>query len=99
MTIVAAQCRAARALIEWTQMRLSTASGVPKSVIAAFETGRKTPAGSELDKLRHGLEEAGVVFIAENGGGSGVRLKFNRSQVKQIDRMENEGGPVRDDDI
>jgi hypothetical protein len=34
-----------------------------------------------LTKIRTALERAGVEFIAENGGGSGVRLrKANRSQ-------------------
>ncbi|TIN06559.1 MAG: hypothetical protein E5Y14_28230 [Mesorhizobium sp.] len=37
---------------------------------------------------------AGVVFIPENGGGAGVRLKFNRREVKAIERLENEGGIV-----
>lgn len=31
--------------------------------------------------------------------GAGVRLKFTRQDVKQIDRLESEGGIVRSDDV
>jgi hypothetical protein len=40
------------------------------------------------------------MFIPEGGGiGAGVRLKFLRQDVKQIGRLENEGGIVADDDV
>jgi hypothetical protein len=40
------------------------------------------------------------MFIAESDSiGAGVRLKFLRRDVKQIDRLENEGGIVGDDDV
>lgn len=32
---------------------------------------------SSVDKMRKALEDGGVVFIAENGGGVGVRLLRN----------------------
>ena len=31
-------------------------------------------------------------------GADGVRLKFNRREVKTIDALENEGGGISDDD-
>ena len=31
--------------------------------------------------------------------GAGVRLKFTRQDVKQIGRLENEGGFARSDDV
>lgn len=46
--------------------------------------------------VRRALEAAGVEFIPENGGGAGVRLKFNRREVKAINALENEGGIVGD---
>jgi hypothetical protein len=50
--------------------------------------------------LRRALEGFGVMFIAESDSiGAGVRLKFLRRDVKQIDRLENEGGIVGDDDV
>jgi hypothetical protein len=40
-----------------------------------IERGAADPRASNLDKIQRALEEAGVEFIAENGGGPGVRLK------------------------
>ena len=40
------------------------------------------------------------MFIPESDGiGAGVRLKFLRQDVKQIARLEGEGGLVGDDDV
>ena len=69
------QCRAARALIEWSQDELAEKSVVAKRTIAAFEKNERTPYARTLDALRSALEAAGVQFIAENGGGPGVRLR------------------------
>ncbi|WP_397474689.1 hypothetical protein [Pusillimonas sp.] len=38
------------------------------------------------------LVEITVGRLASRSGGAGVRLKFTRSDSKQISRMENEGG-------
>lgn len=51
------------------------------------------------DTLQTALEKAGAVFIAENGGGIGVRLKLNRSEVRRIGVLENEGGIVGTDAV
>jgi hypothetical protein len=40
-----------------------------------------------------------VVIDEADGMGAGVRLKFTRQDVKQIDRLESEGGIVRSDDV
>ena len=50
-------------------------------------------------RLRATLEAAGVVFIAENGGGAGARLKFSRAEVWEVNRWEDEGGVTGEDDI
>ena len=97
--ITAAQCRAARALIEWTSEKLSQASGLDLQIIDAFETRFRAPANEEKTRLRSALEEAGVVFISENGGGAGVRLKFNQREVRAINRWEGEGGTPGEDDL
>ncbi|MDP3961903.1 MAG: helix-turn-helix transcriptional regulator [Pseudorhodobacter sp.] len=71
------QVKAARALLGWSQDDLAAASGVSVPTIARLESvdsdgigGRATTA----DAIRAALEAAGVEFIAENGGGAGVRL-------------------------
>ena len=94
-----AQCRAARALIEWTRTQLAEAAGLPRSVVADFETGRRLPPPESIDAMRRALENGGVVLIPENGGGAGVRLKFSRRDVRRIATLEDEGGPIRDDDV
>lgn len=70
-----AQSRAARALINWSQTQLAEASGTGVSTIRDFETGKRTPIANNLAAIRAALESAGVIFVAENGEGPGVRLR------------------------
>lgn len=43
--------------------------------ISRIENGQSSGQGETLSRSRRALEAAGVEFIAENGGGAGVRLK------------------------
>lgn len=70
-----AQLRAARALVNWSQDQLSAESGVPKRTIARLELGDGKPQARTAETLRGALEAAGVIFVAENGEGPGVRLR------------------------
>ena len=97
--ITGAQCRAARALVEWTRDKLSSNAGVDALVIEEFERRISLPDQDVRDTLQTALENAGAVFIAENGGGVGVRLKLNRSEVRRIGVLENEGGIVGTDAV
>lgn len=74
-----AQSRAARALINWSQPELAEASGTGVSTIRDFETGKRSPIANNLAAIQRALETAGVEFIAENGGGAGVRLRKDRT--------------------
>ena len=71
----AAQCRAARGLLDWTQERLADESGVSISTIRNFEGGASQPIRANLAAIRATLEAAGVEFLDENGGGPGLRLR------------------------
>ena len=73
--ITPSQCRAARALLEWTQQQLAVASQTGLSTVKAFENGASAPFRNNLRAIREALESAGVEFIPENGGGAGVRMK------------------------
>lgn len=79
MTVLSApQCRAARALVGWSQDDLANASGVAKATIAYFETEKRQPYEKTLSDLRRVLEKNGVMFIDVDGGGPGVRLRERR---------------------
>ena len=73
MSITPEQCRAARALLDWSQLDLVETSDVGRSTITRFERGSHMPHASNLAAIRGALEKAGVTFIDENGGG--VKLK------------------------
>ncbi|SCB59084.1 hypothetical protein GA0061105_106130 [Rhizobium aethiopicum] len=83
-----AQCRAARALIAWSEEELSSASQVAKATIAAFEAGKLLPNEQTLQEMKRSLENGGVFFIAENGGGAGVRLARSTSATIDTDETE-----------
>jgi transcriptional regulator with XRE-family HTH domain len=72
----AAQIRAARALIGWSQADLAEAAGLSVSLVDRFETGQLDSIAAEtVARMRAALESAGVAFIPKNGGGAGVRLR------------------------
>ncbi len=70
-----AQCRAARALVDLTQPKLAGAAGLGLSTVVDFERSRRAVPQETVEAIRAALESAGVEFIAENGGGAGVRLR------------------------
>lgn len=76
--IMPAQSRAARGLIEWSQERLAEAAHLGLSTVRDFERGRRVPTHNNLAAIRSALEAAGVIFVAENGEGPGVRLRKAR---------------------
>ena len=77
MSITSEQIRAARALLRWEQRDLAEASGVSLPSVKRLETQPGALAAQQrtIVELRNALEKAGVEFIAENGGGPGVRLR------------------------
>jgi transcriptional regulator with XRE-family HTH domain len=97
--LTAAQCRAGRALIDWSQAQLSQSASIDVNTIVNFEKRFRAPDETTRRRLRATLEAAGVVFIAENGGGAGVRLKFSREEVWDVNRWEEEGGKPGEDDV
>ncbi|MBL0370650.1 XRE family transcriptional regulator [Rhizobium sp. KVB221] len=97
--ITASQCRAARALTDVSRAILADQSGVSEDVIREFENKLSKPDDATINALQAALESLGALFIAENGGGIGVRLKFTRSEARRIAQMENEGGPTAFDEV
>jgi len=62
-----------------TQPALASASGVSLRTIVNFEGGNRTPMPANLKAIQRALEGAGIIFIAENGDGPGVRLRKDQS--------------------
>src|SRR5215213_4922568 len=75
-TITGGQLHAARALVRWSIEELADRSrvAVATSRDAEAEDGPVSVAAADARALRLALERAGVEFIAENGGGVGVRF-------------------------
>ena len=75
--LLAKQLRAARTLIDWEQRHLANATGLAIGTIRRMEASDGPVRGNagNVWKIQHALEEAGVIFIDENGGGSSVRLR------------------------
>jgi hypothetical protein len=75
--LTSAQLRAGRALVRWSAEDLARASAVSVTTIRRAELTEDETSMTAANDLavRHALEAAGIVFIDENGGGPGVRLK------------------------
>ncbi len=65
----------ARAAVSWGVRELARAANVGISTVARFESGHGEPIAATVTAMQRALEAAGVEFIAENGGGPGVRLR------------------------
>lgn len=73
-TLNAAQCRMARAALQLGVRELAIAADVSPTTVTRFEQGEALYPRT-VEAIRRALEAAGVEFIAENGGGAGVRLR------------------------
>lgn len=69
------QCRMARAALQIGVRDLAQLAGLSAMTVTRFENARTSGAPETQDALRKALETAGVIFIEENGGGPGVRLR------------------------
>ena len=78
--ITAGQCRGARGLLGWNQADLAKAAGIAVLTVQQFESSVGKPRRSTLAVIRLAFESAGLEFIAENGGGPGVRLRKSAHQ-------------------
>lgn len=91
---------AARALSGISQKDLAAAAGLSVSVLRALErAGSAWISPKQAEALTRAYAQYGVVILEEGDGfGAGVRLKFTRQDVRQIVRLEGEGGIVAYDD-
>lgn len=81
--LTAAQIRAARALLSWSQPVLAKASGLSLPTIVRMESqlGPGRSSAANVEAFQRALENAGVTFLKADDAsevGPGVRLKQNR---------------------
>lgn len=65
--ITASQCRAARALLNWSQPDLAHRCGMHVQTISAYESGTSTPSKRTLEKITITFESAGMEFLPDDG--------------------------------
>ncbi len=70
--INASQIRAARALLNWSQDELATASGLSIATIRKIESGHISPRDKTMEAIVSTLEQSKIVFLS-----SGVRVRNN----------------------
>jgi transcriptional regulator with XRE-family HTH domain len=59
-----------------SQAEVAQAAGISIPTLKRAEAGSPIKVSDEtIENIAKALEKAGVEFIAENGGGSGVRMK------------------------
>lgn len=76
MTLSPDQCRAARALLDWTQDELAERAQVSRSTVRGFEGGKHELHRATEAVIRRALEDAGVLFLEGDArGGAGVRWR------------------------
>lgn len=99
--ITGRQVAAARVLAGVSRNDIAARAKISLITLAEIEAeGSVAVAAEPAQALRQALEHFGVLFVPENDNvGAGVRLKFTRRDAKQINRLENEGGPAGDDDV
>jgi transcriptional regulator with XRE-family HTH domain len=92
---------AARALAGVSQADFAAACGLAVETLCRLEAGGSAfvTSDADVDAVARGMSYFGVMIVEEADGlGAGVRLKFTRSDVRQIARLEGEGGIVKSDD-
>lgn len=77
--MLAVQCKMARVALGFGVRELAELAQVAPATVSRLESGEELKPRT-VAAIRTALEKAGVEFIAENGGGPGVRLKKKRGK-------------------
>lgn len=89
LAIAAEQCRAARAMLNWSPQELAERAHVTADWLHEFEQGREP--GDDFDpgettRLRVALEGGGIEFLDSGlpsaGGGLGLRMKSTGGYIE-----------------
>jgi len=92
---------AGRALSGISREDFARAAGISTEKLTLIEAKGSAwlNSQSDVEAMTRAFEVFGIIALDEEDGmGAGVRLKFTRQDVKQIARLEGEGGIARSDD-
>jgi DNA-binding XRE family transcriptional regulator len=67
MEISPGQCRAARALLNWTQETLANKAGVALKTVRDFENERRNALKVVRASIQQSFEAAGIEFLDDDG--------------------------------
>jgi DNA-binding XRE family transcriptional regulator len=70
----------ARAALNWTVRDLANATGLHRNTITNIEVGRYAGDPETIAVIEQVFVREGLIFIDENGGGAGVRLRKGKSK-------------------
>ena len=73
--INAAQIRAGRGLLKWTQGVLASRAAISVVTLNMIESDQVDPRSRTLDAIRGALEREGVRFVGDQTSGYGVMLR------------------------
>jgi transcriptional regulator with XRE-family HTH domain len=83
-------------MLGWTRDELAERSKVSAATLADFEAGKRVPYDRTLADIRRALEEGGIEFIPENGGGPGARLRKKESNGKPSKSTKGDASKAAD---
>jgi transcriptional regulator with XRE-family HTH domain len=89
--ITAAQCRGARALLDWSQDQLSENAQVARATIADFERNARLPMRQNLLSIISAFEAAGIAFIPDSNQGEGVGVRFRKVEIEYNKNLKADG--------
>jgi ribosome-binding protein aMBF1 (putative translation factor) len=80
--ITGLQIRAARAIVRWSAEELARRAKLGVATVRRAEMTDGEPAitVANANAVQRALEAAGIIFVAENGEGPGVRLRKGVAQ-------------------
>lgn len=77
----------ARAGLAMSADDLALKASVSRATLSDFESGKRSPHPRTIAAIRATLESSGVEFIAENGGGAGVRLRKTSPEAFPVENL------------
>lgn len=75
------QIRMARAALKIGVRELAELANVAPMTVSRLENGQSGGQSETLSRIKAAFEQAGVIFVPENGAGPGVRLAKRRDRT------------------